>query len=281
MKIGAMIFATDQTLKMTLLAPELEARGFESLWLPEKTHLPVSRRTPWPGGELPEWYRRTCDPMIALAAAAGVTERLRLGTGVSLLALHDPVTLGKAISTLDWMSDGRFEFGIGYGWNAEEFATHNVPLGDSAAIVGEKFGLMNQLWSHEISEYSGRYVALEPSWSWPKPVQQPGPPIHIGARASQWVFADIASFGQGWLPIEGYGDVLRHLPRLHRAFEAAGRSASEAIVSVYSSAGDPETLAEYEKAGVQRVIVTLPAVAADQVMRELDSVSDRLSMYLS
>ncbi|MDZ7784599.1 MAG: LLM class flavin-dependent oxidoreductase [Halioglobus sp.] len=142
MKIGAMIFATDQTIKIPRLAVELEARGYESLWVPEKTHLPTSRRTPWPGGELPEWYKRTSDPLTSLAAAAAVTTTLRLGTGVLLVPLYDPVILAKAIATLDFLADGRFEFGVGYGWNHEEYATHGVTLGDSPDIMRDKIALM-------------------------------------------------------------------------------------------------------------------------------------------
>ena len=280
MKIGAMIFATDQTMKMTKLAPELEARGFESLWIPEKTHLPTSRRTPWPGGELPEWYKRTCDPLIALAAAAGVTTTLRLGTGVSLVPVHDAVIQAKSVATLDWISEGRFEFGIGYGWNAEEYETHGVDIAEAPAIMRDKIGLMNQLWQHEVGAYDGRYASVAPSWSWPKPVQQPRPPIHIGARASKAVFADIAAYGDGWLPIEGFGDVVRHIPALHRAFEGAGRSPDEAIVSVYSASGDADLVAQYAEAGVARTVVTLPAADEDEVMRVLDRLTGQLGEYL-
>jgi len=280
MKIGAMIFATDQTIKVTKLAPELEARGFESLWIPEKTHLPTSRRTPWPGGELPEWYKRTSDPLIALAAASGVTSKLRLGTGVSLVAVHDAVILAKSVATLDWTSAGRFEFGIGYGWNAEEYATHQVDINDAPALNREKVALMCELWKNDVGSYQGEYVNVEPSWSWPKPIQQPRPPIHIGARATKAVFADIAAYADGWIPIEGYGDILSQIPKLRRAFEEAGRSTAEVIVSVYSSDGDPGRLETYADAGIDRVIVALPPVAEGEVMRELEKHSSALAAFI-
>lgn len=273
MKIGAMIFATDQAIKVTRLAPELEARGFESLWIPEKTHLPTSRRTPWPGGELPEWYKRTADPLVTLAAAAGVTSRLRLGTGISLVPVHDPIILAKAVASLDWLSEGRFEFGVGYGWNAEEYASHGVELADAPAILRDHVALMAALWSHEVGCYEGRYARVEACWSWPKPVQQPRPPIHVGARASRQVFEDIAAWGDGWLPIEGHGDVISHIPRLRRAFEAAGRPPSDALVSVYSSSGDPALLERYAEAGVDRVVLTLPAAGESEVLCALDGYS--------
>ncbi|MFU8814363.1 MAG: LLM class F420-dependent oxidoreductase [Pseudomonadales bacterium] len=280
MKLGAMIFATDQTIQVTRLAPALEARGFESLWIPEKTHLPVSRKTPWPGGNLPEWYKRTSDPLVTLAAAVGVTTRLRLGTGVVLVPIHDPVTMAKAVATLDWLSAGRVEFGIGYGWNREEFATHGVDIDEARDIMREHTALMCALWSNEVGSFAGRHARVAPSWSWPKPVQQPRPPIHIGARASRAVFEDIAAYGDGWLPIEGYGDVLPHIPRLHAAFEAAGRDPAEAVISVYSSSGDPDLLERYAAAGVARTIVTLPPAAESEVMATVEHHARLLERYL-
>jgi len=281
MKIGAMIFATDQTVKVTTLAPALEARGFESLWIPEKSHLPTSRQTPWPGGDLPEWYKRTSDPLITLAAAVGVTSRLRLGTGVALVPIHDPVIMAKAVATLDWLSGGRVELGIGYGWNREEYATHGVDLDEARDVMREHMALMSELWGNEVGSYAGRHARVVPSWSWPKPVQLPRPPVHIGARASRAVFADISAYGDGWLPIEGFGDVLPHIPRLHAAFAAAGRDPGEAVVSVYSSAGDPDLLERYAAAGVARTIVTLQPAAESEVMATVDRHARVLERYLS
>lgn len=270
MKIGASIFATDQTIKVPRLAVELEARAFESLWIPEKTHLPTSRRTPWPGGELPEWYKRTSDPLTSLAAAAAVTTELRIATGVCLVPLYDPVILAKAVATLDFLSDGRFELGIGYGWNREEFATHGVELDDAPSIMRDKIALMHEIWTNDVAQYAGIHAHVEPCWSWPKPVQRPRPPIHIGARASADVFADVASYGDGWLPIAGYGDVVSHIAKLHRAFEEAGRSPAEAVVSVYQAPADPAILETYRAAGVQRAVLSLPAVGGEDVLRILD-----------
>ena len=276
MKIGAMIFATDLAMRVTRLAPELEARGFESLWVPEKTHLPVSRRTPWPGGELPEWYKRTSDPLTTLAAAAALTTRLRVGTGVSLVPVYDPVILAKAVATLDWISEGRFEFGVGYGWNAEEYETHGVALADAPALLRDKLALMSVLWREDAAGYAGSRVRVEPSWSWPKPVQRPRPRVHLGARASRAAFDDIAAWGDGWLPIEGYGEIVGQIPKLHDAFARAGRDPREAIVSVYSSGGDPRALEAYRSAGVARVVLTLPSAGEAEVLRALDAHAARL-----
>ncbi|MEX2481379.1 MAG: LLM class F420-dependent oxidoreductase [Gammaproteobacteria bacterium] len=281
MKLGAMIFATDQTIAIPRLAVALEERGFESLWIPEKTHLPASRKTPWPGGELPEWYKRTADPFLVLAAAASVTRRLRLGTGVAMVPIRDAVILAKEVATLDLLCNGRFEFGVGYGWNAEEFATHGVDIAQAGAILDEKIQLMNALWQNEISSFRGDFVSVEPSWSWPKPIQQPRPPIHLGARASAHAFADIASYGDGWLPIEGYGEILPHLERLRTAFAAAGREPGAAVVSVYSSTGDPRLLERYRAAEIDRVILGLPPVEEAQVLHALDAQAKSLGDYLT
>lgn len=276
MKIGAMIFATDQTISIPKLAKELEERNFESLWIPEKTHLPASRRTPWPGGELPEWYKRTADPFIVLAAAASVTKRLRLGTGVAMVPVRDAVITAKEVATLDWISEGRFEFGVGYGWNVEEFETHGVDIKEASPILRDKIALMSALWQNEIGSYQGEYVSVEPSWSWPKPIQLPRPPIHLGCRASRQAFDDIAAFGDGWIPIEGYGEIERQIPRLHRAFEEAGRDPGDAVISVYSSMGQPQALERYADAGVSRAVVALPPVAEDEVSKALDHYSRTL-----
>ena len=279
MKIGAMIFATDQSMSIPRLAIELEQRGYESLWVPEKTHLPASRATPWPGGELPDWYKRTCDPFIVLAAAASVTQRLRLGTGVAMVPVRDAIITAKEIATLDMVCNGRFEFGIGYGWNAEEFASHNVDLAQAGAIAAEKIALMKALWTQDEGSYSGEFVAVEPSWSWPKPIQTPHPPIHMGCRYTPRAFADIAQFCDGWIPIEGFGDIIGHIPKLHAAFENANRAPASAQISVYSSAGQPESLAAYLEANIKRVVLTLPSTTESEVMRTLDRFTPLLESF--
>ncbi len=271
-----MIFATDQTMPMHLLAPEVEVRGFESLWVTEKTHVPVSRRTPWPGGELPEWYKRTCDPFVALAAAAATTTTLRVGTGVALLALRDPVVTAKTIATLDWQSGGRLELGVGYGWNREECATHGVALETARDRLIDHLALMQALWTADEGSYEGEYCSVEPSWSWPKPVQSPRPPIHLGARATSKVFSDIAAWGDGWIPIEGFGDIVSQIPRLRAAFANQGRDPQSALVTVFSSQGDAEMLDRYREAGVNRVVVWLPPAESTAVIEALDAYAARL-----
>jgi probable F420-dependent oxidoreductase len=275
-----MIFATDQTVPPHRLAPEVEARGFESLWVTEKTHVPTSRRTPWPGGELPEWYKRTCDPLLALTAAAAVTTRLRVGTGILLAALRDPVILAKELATLDWLSGGRLELGVGYGWNAEELATHGVDLDDAPAILADTLALAQALWNDDEASYRGPHATVDTSWSWPKPIQRPRPPILYGGRATVALFDDIARHGDGWLPIEGFGSVLPHLDRLRATFEQHGRDPATATVTVYSSMGDPATLETYARAGIDRVVVWLPPQPHTAVMTALDEHATTLADWL-
>lgn len=271
-----MIFATDQTIRIGRLAPEVEARGFESLRVTEKTHVPVSRLTPWPGGELPEWYKRTCDPFVALAAAAATSSTLRIGTGVALLALRDPVIAAKTIATLDWQSDGRLELGVGYGWNREEAATHGVDLDTAPERLDDYLALMGALWTDEEGQHHGRYCAVQPSWSWPKPIQQPRPPVHLGGRATPALFDHAARSADGWMPIEGYGEIVSAIPKLREAFESRDRDPASVVVTVYSSGGDPALLDQYRRAGVARTVLWLPPADEATVLSALDDHRDRL-----
>src|SRR5882757_217991 len=177
MRYGVTMFAADVAMAVDELAVEAEARGFGSLYLPEHTHIPVSRRTPAPTGdaELAEEYRRTLDPFVALAMAAAVTERLVVGTGICLVAQRDPIVTAKAVASLDRLSGGRFVLGIGFGWNADEIASHGVSMSDRRAVTREHVLAMRALWDNEVGEFSGEFVQVPPSWSWPKPVHTPGP----------------------------------------------------------------------------------------------------------
>lgn len=188
MKYGVTIFLTDQSIDPATFAREVEARGFTGLWLPEHTHIPASRRSPWPGGsELPEWYRRTLDPFVALTAAAMVTERLTLGTGILLAAQRDPLVTAKAVASLDRISGGRVELGIGYGWNEEEMADHGVDPKRRRTRTHEHVKAMVELWGDDEASYDGKYVSFEPAWSWPKP----------GARSEQQRDSRVRAGGRG------------------------------------------------------------------------------------
>jgi probable F420-dependent oxidoreductase len=271
MKLGLTMFATDQSMPVVDLARAAEARGFASLYIPEHTHIPTSRRTPPPTGEaeLAEEYTRTLDPFVALAAAAAVTSRIALGTGICLVAQHDPIVLAKTVATLDRISGGRFVFGIGFGWNREEMAQHGVDFRGRRELVREKMLAMERLWSDDVASFDGELVRIEPSWSWPKPVQQPRPPVLIGGGAGPKLFRHIAEYADGWIPIGGAG-VSTALPDLRRAMEAAGRDPADLAIVLIGTLPDPEKLAYYESLGVTEVAFRLPSAPADVIERTLD-----------
>lgn len=215
MKYGVTMFPTDRSIGIVELAHAVEERGFHSLWVPEHTHIPTSRVTPPPTGDevLPEWYLRCLDPFVALSAAAAATQHLRLGTGICLVAQRDPIVTAKAVASLDLISGGRFSFGIGFGWNVDEMEDHGVPYKERRAIAREHVLAMQQLWANDEASFAGEQVQFSTSWSWPKPVQRPWPPVLLGGAAGPKLFAHIAEYGDGWIPIGGAG-VGRALPEL-------------------------------------------------------------------
>ncbi len=270
MRLGVTLFATDQTMGPAELAREAEARGFHSLYIPEHTHIPTSRRTPSPfGGELPEEYKRTLDPFVALAAAAAVTSRIRLGTGVCLVAQRDPLVTAKVVATLDCLSGGRVVLGVGFGWNREEMEDHGVDFRRRRERAREHVLAMQRLWAEERASFGGEFVRFAECWSWPKPVQRPRPPVLVGGAAGPKLFAQIAEWADGWMPIGGAG-VRAALPALHRALEEAGRDPATMQVVVFGSVADREKLAYYASLGVTEVILRLPVGPPDVVLPALD-----------
>ncbi len=278
MKIGVTVHATDRAMSPVEVAREAEARGFYSLYLPEHTHIPTSRRTPPPTGteELAEEYLRSPDPYIALAAAAAVTSRIRLGTGIGLPAQHDPITFAKQLSTLDHISQGRLVLGVGYGWNVEEMENHGIEVKRRRALVREKMLAMQALWSQEVAEYRGEFVNFEASWQWPKPVQQPRPRILIGGSAGPKLFSHIAEYADGWMPIGGAG-VNEALVRLGRAMEERGRDPRELHIVAMGVLPDPEKLEYYASSGVTESVLRLPSAPRDEVLPVLDRYTDFLA----
>jgi probable F420-dependent oxidoreductase len=271
MELGLTMFTTDQSMSVVDLARAAEERGFASLYVPEHTHIPTSRRTPPPTGEavLAEEYKRTLDPFVALAAAAAVTSRIRLGTAICLVAQHDPIVLAKEVATLDLVSGGRVVLGIGYGWNREEMAQHGVDFRRRRELVREKMLAIERLWSDEVASFDGALVRVEPSWSWPKPLQRPRPRVLIGGAAGPKLFAHIAEYADGWIPIGGAG-VGASLPSLRQAMREAGRDPAELAVVLVGTIPDPDKLAYYASLGVSEVAFRLPSGPPDEVRAALD-----------
>jgi probable F420-dependent oxidoreductase len=241
MKYGIAMFPTDYAIQADALARELEARGFESLWLPEHTHIPASRKSPWPGGgDLPREYWHTLDPFVALGAAAAVTKTLMLGTGICLVIERDPILLAKEVASLDHISGGRVLFGIGGGWNAEEMEHHGTPFGERWKILRERISAMKAIWTQEEAEYHSKYVNFDKLWSYPKPVQKPYPPILMGG-AGPHARQRAADFDGHWMPIGGraYSEPIAESMADFRArAEKAGRDPAAVTVSIFGVAPD-------------------------------------------
>jgi len=280
MKIGVTIHATDRAISPVELAREAEARGFHSLYIPEHTHIPTSRRTPAPTGEeeLAEEYSRSPDPYIALAAAASVTQKIELGTGIGLPAQHDHITFAKQIATLDVVSSGRLVFGIGYGWNHEEMENHGIEVRTRRELVREKILAMRSLWTQEVAEFHGQWIDMEPAWQWPKPVQQPGPPILIGGGAGPKLFAHIAEFGDGWMPIGGSG-MRESLEQLREAMAAHGRDPDNLRIVPMGVLPDEKKLAYYRDSGATEAILRLPSGDRELVLPRLDEFARYPDMF--
>lgn len=280
MQIGVTLFTTDQSIGPVDLARATEERGFFSLYVPEHTHIPVSRRTPPPTGDavLPEEYKRTLDPFVALAAAAAATTRLRIGTGICLVAERDPIVTAKEVATLDLISGGRFVFGIGYGWNREEMAQHGVEFGARRAVTRERVLLMERLWQDDEAAFAGDLVQLEPSWAWPKPVQQPRPPVLIGGAPGPTLFAHVAEYADGWMPIGGAG-VANALPVLQDRMAAAGRDPKRLQIVLLGVLPDEAKLAYYASLGITEVALRLPSAPRDDVRRALDRLTPLIARF--
>jgi probable F420-dependent oxidoreductase len=273
-RFGVTIITTDLVWRIDELAPEIEARGFSSFYVPEHTHIPTSRRTPPATGEdeLAEHYKRMLDPFIALAAASSVTTNLRLGTGIALLAQREPIVTAKAIATLDFLSRGRVELGIGAGWNLEEVEQHGVDPKRRRDVMREHVLAMRALWTSEIGEFHGEFVDFSPSWQWPKPVQPGGPPVLMGGAPGPKLFAAIAEYCDGWLPFGGAG-VRDALPALHAACENAGRDPSELRIIPFGTFYDAGKVDYYASLGIEEIVLRVPAGTRDPVLAELDRLA--------
>ncbi|MEU0478508.1 LLM class F420-dependent oxidoreductase [Streptosporangium sp. NPDC006013] len=269
MRLGVTMFATDRSMPVSELAGAAEERGFASLYLPEHTHIPISRRTPPAAGQavLPEEYRRTLDPLVALSHAAAVTSEITLGTGIMLVAQREPLVTAKAVATLDHLSGGRVVLGIGFGWNVEEVEDHLGPQGFRSRrdVAREHMLAMKALWSREEAGFDGRHVGFEPSWSWPKPIS--GPPVYVGGAAGPKLFAHVAEYADGWMPIGGRG-IRAALPALREACDKAEREMAKIVP--FGTLPNAEKLDYYSELGIEEVVLSLPSAEADQILPILD-----------
>jgi probable F420-dependent oxidoreductase len=270
MDIGISIFPTDYSIHPATLGREAEARGFESLFITEHTHIPASRRSPYPGGgELPSIYWESFEPFTALAMAAAVTERLKVGTGICLVPEHHPIALAKRVASLDSLTGGRFLFGIGAGWNAEELENHGVDFKERWKVCRESILAMKACWTQKDAEFHGQYFDFDPVWVEPKPVQRPHPPIMIGA-SSTWAIERVVDYADGWMPITGTCDLEERLGLLARVCEQKGRDRSEINVTLFGSPSGQAEIDQLAKIGIDRVLLPLPTEDESRILKRLD-----------
>jgi probable F420-dependent oxidoreductase len=268
---GIVTTCTHYSIQPAELGRWAEAHGFESLWFAEHTHIPTSRKTPFPlGGELPDYYKEPFDPFIGLTAAAAVTSKLKLGTGVCLVTEHNPINLAKTVACLDRVSNGRFLFGIGAGWNAEEMADHGVEFKDRWKVTRERILAMREIWTKDVAEYHGKFVNFDPMWCWPKPVQEGGPPVLIGAQ-SKWVPNRIAEYCDGWLPLDVGADLAGGIEAIRSEANRLGRSPERlefSVLTAYEMAPADRLearISDLLKVGFNRVLfLIVPPPGTDQ-----------------
>jgi probable F420-dependent oxidoreductase len=279
LQFGVAMFPADYAIDPVAFGRLAEERGFESLWLPEHTHIPVSRETPYPaGGDLPPEYWHTHDPFVALSAIAATTERLKVGTGICLIVERDPITTAKEVASIDAMSGGRFLFGIGAGWNREEMANHGTDPDRRFGLMRERVEAMKAIWTQDEAEYHGRYVDFDPIWSWPKPAQKPHPPVVVGGNGPK-VLDRVIAFGDEWMPnrVADDDEFVERLDDLRRRAEEAGRGPIP--VTMYGASRKPDVLRRWAEHGVTRAVYWIPPVEAGEVERRIDEVVGFVEQY--
>jgi probable F420-dependent oxidoreductase len=282
MRVGAFYFPADYGINIAELAKALEDRGFDSLFVPEHTHIPASRKSPFPGGgELPKRYSHTHDPFVALSFAAAATKKLKLGTGILLVPQHEPIVTAKAIASLDQLSGGRFVFGIGGGWNVEEMENHGAKYQTRFKQMREHVLAMKELWTKEEASYDGEFVKFDRVWSWPKPAQQPHPPIILGGETDH-TLRRVIEYCDGWFPRPRGGfDVVKGVAHLRQMAEKAGRDPSTITTIVFGSANDAKVLESYDKAGIQSALLAIPDDSRDEILRYLDKIAPLAKVALA
>ena len=269
MRFGVATFITDYGIRPDALGRALEERGFDSLFIAEHSHIPVSRESPWPeGGELPRRYYRTLDPFVALTAVAAVTTRLVLGTGIALLPQRDVIHTAKQVASLDLVSDGRFAFGVGVGWNREEMRNHGTDPTTRGALIDEQLAALKQIWTSEQAEYHGEHVDFDPIYLWPKPVQQPHPPIYLGGE-SPAALRRLATYGDAWLPRAHTAP--EEIVRVRKWLAEQGRDGVP--FTVFAADTDERRLAGYVDAGVNEITLMLDTLPEAETLRALDELT--------
>ena len=274
MRVGVLYFPTDYGIDIRELARAAEERGFDSLFLPEHTHIPKSRRTPFPGGgDLPKAYSHTHDPFVALSFAAAATRKILLGTGICLIPQRDPIVTAKCVASLDQLSNGRFVFGVGGGWNVDEMENHGARYETRFKLMRERILAMKALWTEEEAAFHGEMVNFDAVWLYPKPMQQPHPPILLGG-SSDYTLKRVVEFCNGWFPIARPGFKPKEaVERLRRVASAAERDFSTLTISVFGAPADNAALTEYRDAGIHRAVLPIPDLTRDEIMGLLDKYS--------
>jgi len=275
MKIGISMFVTDTSISPGELGAAVEARGFESLWMPEHTHIPVSRKSPWGGGPvLPDHYKQTLEPFMSLTAAAMTTKHIKLATGICLVVERDPIHTAKQVASIDYLSGGRFIFGIGGGWNAEEMASHGTEFKTRFALMRERVQAMKAIWTNDVAEYHGEFVDFEPMWCWPKPVQKPYPPILLGG-AFPYGARRAIEYGDGWMPIGGRDqDPLEIGRRFRQMVAESGRDPASVPMSVYGPRQELDQLRALRDAGMDRAVLAMATLPRDAALKRLDELAE-------
>jgi probable F420-dependent oxidoreductase len=278
MKFGGMMFFTDYSMSAMELARALEDRGFESVWAPEHSHIPLSRKTPYPGGgDLPKPYYDAMDPFVVLAAASQVTRTIKLGTGVLLVQQRDAIQTAKLVASLDQVSQGRFLFGVGGGWNQDEMENHGTVYATRFQRVRESIEAMKEIWTKPKSEYHGELVNFDPMVAYPKPVQKPYPPIHVGGAFPQGARRAIR-YGDGWIPVAGRADLTEVLPKFDEMVRESGRDRSSIEVTMFGLGEDTDKLKRFADLGVTRVVAGLPPEKSDKVLPIIDKWANMIRL---
>ena len=274
MKFGASMFFTDYSMAPDALARALEERGFESLWAPEHSHIPLTRKTPFIfGGDLPKKYYDVMDPFVTLTAAAMATKTLNIGTGVCLITQRDPIQTAKLVASIDQISGGRFLFGVGNGWNQDEMEDHGQVFSTRHKLARERIEAMKAIWTQSKAEYHGEFVNFDPMMTWPKPVRKPHPPILVGG-AFPYSARRAIRYGDGWMPqVTEYAktELADLVPQFHQMAIEAGRDPTSLPISVWGRQPDLNLAKRYQDLGVDRMVTSLDSAKADEILPLLDS----------